>query len=186
MAVTPLLPRGVPFSEVAASTAFLWRQSLAAVAAALLMFGSIGLYLRQAERTGRFGAIAFVLALLGSALLLATEWLQLFEVRDVAIRAPETLDRLDAAGVGLDDVGAMAALTVFVAGWIALAVSSRRSGLFPRHATTLVIAGLFATPFLSVALPPLIAGAIGNALLGAGFIWLGSGLARGSSRVPEI
>ena len=181
--ITPLLPRGVPFSDVAASTAFVWRQSLAAVAAALLMFGAIGLYLRQADRTGWFGAFAFATALVGSALLLATEWLQLFEVRDVALRAPETLNRLDAAGVGLDDIGAMAAMAVFVAGWIALAVSSRRSGLFPRHATTLVIAGLFATPFLSAVLPSLLAGAIGNAILGAGWMWLGWDMWRSKTAV---
>ena len=52
------------------------------------MFGSVGLYLRQAERAGRFGAVAFAVALLGSALVLATEWVQLFDIRDLALRAP--------------------------------------------------------------------------------------------------
>lgn len=73
--LTPLLPRAVSFAETVASPIFPWRAGMAAAAAALLMFGSVGLYLRQAERAGRFGAVAFAVALLGSALVLATEWL---------------------------------------------------------------------------------------------------------------
>lgn len=173
VALTPLLPRGGSFADTASSTAFVWRQSLSAIAAILLMFGSIGVYLCQIGRAGRFAATAFAMALMGSALLLATEWTQIFEVRDLAIRAPDTLNRLDAEGIALDDVGALIAFSVLTVGWIALAAVSRRSGLFPRHAPTLVIAGFFATPFLSAVLPPLVAGAIGNTVLGCGWIWMG-------------
>ena len=174
--ITPLLPRGGTLADTVSSTSFLCRQTLAALAALCLMFGAIGLYLRQARLSGRAGAVAFVLALSGSALLLATEWTQIFEVRDLGLRAPDTLNRLDAEGMALDDIGALIAFATLVLGWLALAVVSHRSRLFPRRATTLVIAGFFATPFLSAALPPLVAGAIGNTILGAGFIWLGRSL----------
>jgi hypothetical protein len=53
-ALTLILPLDAPLTETAASSVFLWRQSASAAAAALLLFGSIGLYLRQAERTGYF------------------------------------------------------------------------------------------------------------------------------------
>ena len=179
--VPPSLPRGVSFADVAASHAFLWRQSLSALAAILLMLGSVGLYLRQIERSGWFGTAAFVLAFAGSALLFGVEWTQIFEVRDMALRAPATLNQLDAGGVSLADLGAMIAFGVLATGWLALAVSTLRSGLFPRRAAWLVIAGLFATPLLHAALPALVAVAAGNAILGSGWIWLGSTLSRGAS-----
>jgi hypothetical protein len=176
--VTPLLPSGESFAATAASTAFLWRQSLAAVAAVMLMFGAIGLYLRQINRWGAFGALTFAVALIGSALLLATEWIQIFETRDLARRAPETLNSLDAAGVGLDDIGAMAAMATLVVGWIGLALLTLRSGIFSRQTPKVIIAGFFATPFLSAVLPPVVAGAIGNTILGGGLAALGWELSR--------
>ena len=72
--LTPLMARGAPFEQTAATPVFLWRQSLSIAAAALLLIGSIGLYLVQSDRAGAFGAAAFVMALLGSALLMAWEW----------------------------------------------------------------------------------------------------------------
>ena len=171
--VTPMLPRGAPFADVAASTPFLVRQSLAALTAILLMFGLVGLHLRQMEAVGRFGAIAFVLAFTGTALLLGVEWTQIFEVRDMAAREPDALNRLDAGAMNLADIGAMIALAVLVTGWLALAIAMLRGAVFPRRAVWLVVAGLFATPFLSAVMPPLVASAIGNALLGSGWIWLG-------------
>lgn len=172
-AVTPTLPRGVPFADVAASTPFLVRQSLAALAAILLMFGSIGLHLRQMEAVGRFGAIAFVLAFTGTALLLGVEWTQIFEVRDMALREPKALNRLDAGGMSRADIGAMIALAVLVIGWLAFAISMLKGGVFPRPAVWLVVAGFFATPLLSAVMPALVAVALGNAVLGSGWIWLG-------------
>jgi|CXWL01.1.fsa_nt_gi hypothetical protein len=176
VALTPLLPRGGSFADTVSSAAFVWRQSLSALAAVLLMFGSMGVYLRQMHGAGRFVAPAFAMALVGSALLLAIEWTQVFEVRDLAMRAPDTLNRLDAEGMALDDVGALIAFAALTVGWIALSAVSRRSGLFPRHAPTLVIAGFFATPFLSAVLPPIVASAIGNTVLGCGWIWMGRSL----------
>ena len=171
--VTPTLPRGVPFADVAASTPFLIRQSLAALAAILLMFGCVGLHLRQMDSVGRFGAIAFVLAFSGTALLLGVEWTQIFEVRDMALREPEALNRLDAGGLSRADIGAMIALAALVVGWLAFAISTLKAGVLPRRAVWLVVAGLFATPFLSAVMPPLVAAALGNVVLGSGWIWLG-------------
>lgn len=172
--LTPLLPRAASFAQTAASPIFPWRQGAAAVAAALLIFGSIGLYLRQVERAGRFGAVAFVVSLLGSALLLATEWVQLFDYRDFALRAPETLTKLQAGpGPTRSDVGAMIALAAFALGWIALAVVTLRARLLSRRAALLVIAGFFATPLLQPVLPGVWGAIVGNAILGGGWCWLG-------------
>jgi hypothetical protein len=176
--LTPRLPQGASLAETAASTAFLWRQAVSGVAALMLALGSIGLYLRQIDRAGVVTALAFIVAFAGSAFLLAVEWSQVFEIRDLALRAPATLTTLDAAdGVSLSDMGAMIALATFVIGWLALAIVTLRCGLFPRQAAWLVIAGFFATPVLAAILPGVAAAALGNAILGAGWIWLGITLA---------
>lgn len=177
--LTPLLPQDVPFATTAASPLFLARQSLSAVAAALLLFGSMGLYLRQAERRSLFGGIAFFMACLGSALLLAWEWVDVFVLRSLALRAPEALTTLDAAkGMTPYVLGALIPLSLFSIGWIALAAWTFRGRLLPRAAAALVIAGFFITPILAGAISPIWGSAIGNAVLGSGWAWLGWGVLR--------
>lgn len=172
--LTPLLPHHVSFDITAASPVFLWRQSASALAGALLLFGCVGLHLRQADHAGVFGTLAFFSAFLGSALLLAVEWNEIFIVRDLAVRAPGTLRILDAgSGVSLYDLGALIPFAVFVTGWLALAASTIRLGILSRTAAGLVMAGLFATPLLTAALPKSWGTILGNAILGAGWIGLG-------------
>jgi hypothetical protein len=180
--LTPFLPRHVPFTETAVSSVFLWRQSASAVAVALLLFGSVGLYLREAPRARAFGAGAFAMAFLGSALVLGTEWNELFLVRDLALRAPDALRALDAGHrPSLYDLGAMIPLGIFMLGWIALAASSLRTGVASRGGAGLVIAGFFAIPLLSAALPGVWGAVLGNAILASGWFWLGYDLSNASA-----
>ena len=174
--LTPFLARG-PFEQTAVSPVFLWRQCGSAVAAVLLLFGSMGLYLRQAERSGRFGAVAFVAAFTGSALLLAWEWVDVFVLRVLAQRAPDALRALeDAKGIDLYDLGAIIPISVFTLGWIAFAAATIRSWPAQRRAAFLVIAGFFAIPLLSALLGPIWGGIPGNAILGSGLFLLGRGV----------
>lgn len=177
--LTPLVPAHEPFAKTASSWVFLWRQGASALAAVLLLLGSVGLHLRQAGRTGRFGALAFAVAFLGGGLLLAAEWADVFLVRTLALRAPEALRALEGDhGPGPYDVGAMAAVGIFAIGWIALAASTLRAGVLPRRAAWLVIAGLLSTPLLAAVLPGAWGAVVGNGVLGAGWLWLGHGLRR--------
>src|SRR5258705_5518916 len=123
--LSPLLPKS--FGESAASWVFLWRQSASAVAALLLLFGSVGVYLPQAGRSGVPGLLAFGGAFVGSALLLAMECCEIFLVRTVALRSPRTLGTLE-GGPGLSpyDLGAMIAFVGFTLGWLAFAIVSWR------------------------------------------------------------
>jgi hypothetical protein len=172
--LTPLLPRGASPAAAAALPIFAWRQGVSALAAAFLIFGAMGLYLRQADRAGRFGAIAFVVALLGSALLLATEWIQLFDIRDLALRAPEALTKLETGRhPNLSDVGALIALGTFTLGWIALAAVTLGARTLSRGAPLLLIAGFFAIPLLHPLLPGVWGDIVGSAILGGGWFWLG-------------
>lgn len=180
--LSPLLSSDASFAETAVSTLFGWRQSLSALAAVLLVFGSVGLYLAQAERLGRFGAIAFVAACVGSMLLLATEWAQIFLMRELATDAPEVLNALDEGeGLGPYTLGFLIALAVFTLGWIALAAATLRAGVFSRRGPILVIAGFFAIPILGGLVPGMWGMAAGNAVLAAGWILLGREMARATT-----
>lgn len=175
--LTPWLRAEAPFAESAASTIFLWRQGLSAVVAVLLLFGAIGVHLRQAGRSGRFGGFAFLAATVGSALLLAQEWNQVFFVRDLALRAPDLLNELDEQeGLSLSDLGSLLSFAAFSLGWIALAASALRSGAISRRGPVLVIAGFFATPMLGAALPGVLGVVVGNGVLGSGWFLMGRDL----------
>ncbi len=175
--LTPFLQSDAPFPETAGSALFLWRQSLSALAAVLLLFGSIGLYLQQAETAGRFGAIAFLLAFIGSALLLAHEWSQIFFVRELAFSAPEVLQSLESEEkLNLFNISALAALSTFVLGWILFSISMLKTSVYSRRGPILLIVGFFATPMLAAALPDMWGLIIGNAVLGSGWFLLGSEL----------
>jgi hypothetical protein len=128
------------------------------------------------------------MAFFGSALLLATEWAEVFLVRTLALRVPDALQTLD-AGHGLNgyDWGALIALGMFALGWIALAASTFRTGMLSRGAAALVIAGFFATPLLGAALPGAWGAVVGNGILGLGWFWLGSDLRRlAATRSPTL
>ena len=175
---TPLLNPDASFAETASSSVFLWRQSVSALAALLLLPGCLALYLRQADRTGLASAGAFVLTFFGSAALFAHEWSQVFVIHDIALRAAGALETIDAAeGPSLLDVGAMIAFVTFVLGWIAFSISLLRAGSGKRVGPILVIVGLFATPILGAALSVAWGAVIGNAVLGSGWIVLAGELA---------
>lgn len=177
-----LLPRGVSYAQTAASSSFAWREALAVICAALLLFGTIGLYLRQQDKSGKLGAAAFALAFYGSALLLGIEWSQRFDIHDFAFRAPEALNVLNSArGLHLTDIGGLIVLAVFTTGWLALAAITIWTRVPSREAGILVVLGTFLpflTPLLRPILPGLAAPIIGNVILAGGFGWLGFALWR--------
>jgi len=172
--VTPMLDLEAPFTEMMASNVYLWRMSLASLAVFLLMAGCPSLHAYQASQSGSFGKVAFTFAFLGCALLFAHEWAQVFYVHSLAVAAPDALQAIeDAEGMNLYDMEAMIVLMTFVLGWIAFAASMIRAKVFYRLAPILVIAGFFATPLLTAVTTVKLGGALGNAVLGIGFILLG-------------
>ena len=172
--LTPLFTPDASFAELAASRVFAWRQGLAIVATLLLCLGSLPLYLGQAERTGVFGAIAFLLAFLGSAFMVAHEWNQFFFVRDLALHIPASLEALEnVSGMTLFDISALVAVSTFTLGWIGFAASMLACRLYSRAGPIVLIAGFFLLPILGATLPALWGQIIGNLLLGTGWVLLG-------------
>jgi len=179
LALTPRVVSGAPFEQTAASALFLWRQSLSALAVVLLLFGSIGLYISQQERGKRFGVVAFVASFVGSTLVVAWEWVDIFVLRELALRAPSALRTLEEAkGINLYNLGAIIPISLFTLGWLALATWTWRVSPALRTPAALVVVGMFAIPLLSAVLGPGWGGALGNLVLGSALCLLGLAVRR--------
>jgi hypothetical protein len=174
--LTPRLPDG-EFSQLGASQIFLVRQSLAALTALLMTFGIVGAFSAQADRVNSFGRFAFLLALAGGMALFATEWAQIFVIRDLALNNPAAVDQLeDAPGMTLFDIGALAAFSMFALGWIMLAISMLFARVFHKWSAILVLGAFFVTPALGAF--GVWGAAGGSVLIGAGWFALGVQLVR--------
>lgn len=173
---TPRLPQGA-FSGLAASEVFLWRQCLAAAAALFMTIGLIGLFAAQSQRVSFFGHLAFFIAFTGGMALFATEWAQIFLLRDMALHNPDALDQLEnAAGPTLFDIGAIAAFSVFALGWVLMSISMALARVFARWSALLVLAAFLVTPALGAF--GVWGAAAGSVAIGLGWFSLGVQLIR--------
>lgn len=171
---TPMLALDAPFTEMMASTAYLWRLSLAALTAFLFLVGCPGLHAYQTGRSGLFGQLAFGLTFVGCAMLFAHEWAQVFFMHSMAMVAPDALQAIDdAEGIDIFELEGVIVLVTFTLGWIAFAISMLLARVFAPLGPALVIAGFFAIPLISAVTSVKLGGALGNAVLGSGFILLG-------------
>lgn len=179
---SPLLPVEGSFAELAGSLVFLARLSLAAAGLMLVLLGMVGLYLRHAATLSWFGAMAFVLAFLGTAAIMAHEWAQVFVIHHIARIAPGTLDVIEnVEGPNLFDIEAMIVAASFSLGWIVWCIAMLRARLVPWIGSSLVLLGLFGTPLLGAAAATFGASAIwgmavGGVLFALGWMALGAAL----------
>ena len=96
---------------------FLINLGFAAVIFLARFIGFVCVYGRSINKAGRFGVFSFLIAFIGSAMLLAQEWNQIFFVRDLAIRAPETMLALDAGKeFALPEIGSIIVFSFFALG----------------------------------------------------------------------
>lgn len=122
-------------SEVAGSGRFTVATVSALAALVLLGLGLVGLYLRQQHALGRFGNGAFALALVGTMLAAGGAWDQVFTVPYLANEAPTVLDA-ETSGSLL--AGFFLSFSLLALGWALFAVVSRRAGVLPRGASTVL------------------------------------------------
>lgn len=159
-----------------ATDIYLLRLSAALLVALLLLFGCLGLHLGQMSVSGKFGAAAFLVAFVGTSLLFAGEWANLFVLRAVAQTSPETFNVLDKSS--LMTAGFASGVALFAFGWLLLSVSIWLANVYPRWAALSTLAGLILIPALGVS-PLGVAGqVIGNVIFGLGLVGLGYSLAR--------
>ena len=157
-----------------ASGIYLFRISAALVNALALIYGCVGLYLAQKNVSGLFGTISFGVAFIGTALLFAIEWSNLFVLRAVAQTNPDALAVLDKSQ--LMTIGFASGAVLFMLGWLLLGVSTWQANFLPRWASISTVAGLILIPVLG-ATPLGIAGqVVGNVVFGLGLIGFGYSL----------
>ena len=117
------------------------------LAAVLLLGGLVGLYAHQAEDTGLLGLVGFLVAFLGTALLVGFLWSNVFVVSTLVVEAPTLLG-------GGPPAAFYPSLVAFASGWGILGIATLRSGRYPRTASLLLIIGavtnLFPLPFTGV------------------------------------
>jgi len=158
-----------------ASGIYLIRISAALVDAFLLLFGCIGLYLSQKSLSGTFGTVAFLVSFVGTGLLIAVEWSNLFVLRAVAQTSPETLSVLDKSP--LLTIGFASGAGIFMLGWLLLSVSLWHANVFHRRAALSSLMGLILIPALGASPLGVLGQIVGNVVFGLGLIGLGYSLA---------
>lgn len=106
---------------------------------ALLLVGLVGLYTRLAQATGRLlGLVGFLLALVGTGMVMGVVWDQTFTVPALAQAAPTLLENGPPA---LVNFGFMFSFVLFGLGWLLFGVEAYRARVYPRIAVILLMVG---------------------------------------------
>ena len=133
-----------PTIGTSASLYYALQSKINLLAAVLLLGGLVGLYARQAEAAGLLGLVGFLVAFLGTALLVGILWTNAFVVPSLAVEAPTLLG-------GGPPVAFYPSLVAFALGWVIFGIATLRAGRYPRTGTILLIIGaltnLFPLPF---------------------------------------
>lgn len=103
--------------------------------AALLLLGLVGIYTSQAEEAGILGLAGFLVAFLGTVLLVGVLWFELFITPALAAEAPEL------AGAELGIAGFILVFLLGALGWILFGAATLRARVYPRWAAVLLIVG---------------------------------------------
>ena len=134
------------------------------LASVLLLLGLTGLYVRQSQKAGSFGLVAFLAAFVGTALNVGSLWSGALLLPPLAQAAPAFLDSLTTNPPGALGIGLLISFFLFPLGWILFGVASLLAKVFSRWAVLLVMIGLLLVPFIPIA---------PAALVGAGLVWMG-------------
>lgn len=141
---------------------------------ALLLVALVGLYTRLAEATGRtLGLVGFLLALVGTGMVMGVLWDQIFTVPALAQVAPALLESDPPA---LVNFGFMFSFVLFGLGWLLFGVAAYRARVYPRVAVILLMVGavllILPLPFVGL-------------VFAVGVAWLGLALLSGRGTSVE-
>lgn len=166
-----------PESSAAATDAWIILDMFFLVSIVLIILGLVGLYTTQAGQARVFGLIAFLVAMIGTAMLFGFVWTGTFVLSYLADAAPEYVDPgfLDADPSGALIMGVLLTFVLFAVGWLLFGLTSLQARVLPRGASILLMIGalLFFVLFM-LELP----GA--TLLFGAALAWMGYALWSGT------
>ncbi|MBA2364577.1 MAG: hypothetical protein H0V86_13700 [Chloroflexia bacterium] len=136
---------------------------LSLLAAVLLLWALVGLYIRQSDAAGTFGLVAFVVAFFGAALVVGISWLEMFVLPVLAKEAPQLVGQEQLPGsLG---VAYLLSFALFGLGMILFGIATLLAHVFPRWPAALLIVSIPATIFLP-ATPGSVWEAIGPIMIG--------------------
>jgi hypothetical protein len=157
-----------PERVAATTTTWLVLLDLSIIATYLALLGLIGLYARQAEESGRFGLVAFVIASFGTVMSVGFNWGGGFIVPALTSAAPEFLDQVAEAPPGIVAAGFISTFALFALGWLLFGIASLRAKIFPTFPLWLLMIAAI------LGLVSRIAGlGIPGVLFGVALAWLG-------------
>lgn len=158
------------FSATAATGSWIFWSALYLLGLVLILGGLVGLYVYQAEAAGTLGLVGFLVAFLGTAMVVGGFWDNLFIVPSLAIEAPEFLEAEAVAGPA--EFGFILTSVLAFGGLALFGLATLRAGVFPRIAAIVTIVGAL------IAFVPLPAITV---VLDVGVAWLGFALLTGRS-----
>jgi hypothetical protein len=142
---------GLPYSEAAVTTAWAAFTAVMALSTALAMLGLVAIYARQAQVMGKFGAVAFVLAVIGTLMAFGHQWTGTFVVPVLAEQTPDFLDAVTADTTTILAGGVFLSMFLMALGWFLLGLASLKARVFPAIPNWLVLVGAFLVLGLSLA-----------------------------------
>ena len=145
------------------------------LATVLLLAGLIALHARQSEAAGIPGLVGFLIAFLGTALVLGLNWAEVFVLPSLAVEAPIFLRTEQVAGAL--NLWYTVTFLLFAVGLVLFGVAALWAGVYPRVAAIVFIVGAlieFASVFVQFPL--------NNVVSGVGAAWLGFALLSGRLR----
>lgn len=161
------------FGETARTGAYAFTSLLYLLGVILVLGGLVGLYAGQSEAAGALGLLGFLVAFLGTALVVGAAWFEAFAARTLALAVPRFFEEDPGGwlGWGLGLAYVLAAL-----GWLLLGVATLRARVYPRVAAILLVVGAV---LLGVPLP----GA--EIVLAVAVAWMGLALFTGRGAPTE-
>ncbi len=131
----------LPLSVGALTTEFRTIIVLTILAMIMSLFGLIAIYARQIQGLGRFGDVAFVLAIIGTVMAFGHRWASTYVVPLLAERAPELLDAITTDTTTILAGGVFLSTFLMAVGWFLFGIASLKTKVFPPISVWLVMIG---------------------------------------------
>jgi hypothetical protein len=178
-----LFPLLHPNHDAAAYASVTWApiHLMPNVGAILVLFGLVGLLVRQLDRAGWLGTIGFVVAFVGTASFVMGAMIEAFIIPFMGLQMPGIEKGPPPPGIG---EAFMVITLLFGLGHLILGVATYRAAVLPRSVGALLVVGSLAMLVLGkieeAFLGTDVLWALGPVLDGAALIWLGYNLWSGT------